>query len=887
VFPLADDGVITCKADTTKGERLPFVVTLRNGKPQDFVLLYGKDVEAGELNPRPIAGVLPALGAGLFHAARDKDGSEIDFVQVRNGDMQIELSVGKHWLSDLQLGDKRIVAESDAATSFVDYFCPDGTYPVGTTHPQGKADPGPVDIDKLTLEEEGPLRVVVKLEGWAKCSEPARVIIRVEAYANRPWLRIINSTEFLHTDARKSFVRQMGLNIPLNLGDAKWQVIAGGQDGPVNIPDGARAGLRQTTHLNYEAWSQQDGAHHIDIAQSGNRSRGWLAVGNKDCSVAAVVRNMWQEFPKEIVADQKDHCLKVYFRSPSMPLMDVRRYSNYPHESQGESAGTDANEIAKWYYGGDPWGVSKTDEVLLVFGKGFSDTKADGEREQRAGSGLALSLSKGSDGASQHPSPEDLASGNTLPQTARQWHPAGKLDGKTIDAIAADFNRQPLAYAGANRYLTTKVMLPDPAADSPDFARTNHNLGNIANFLIFHQKYWGWYGMWDYGDVLHNFKHGYGKMVDPDSILAALKTPPARREDAFAKSGFEQDYWPQHDWTFDNGRWGWSNTEGLSNLFMQTQYLRTGDRDLYFFIEAMARQVRDVTMRHPGSRFFGSGTRHGVQHWSDGDHEERQTTHSEFRYHYFLSGDQRTSDFSGQLTDGVYLKGTCSDHASHSGRLYGLLTRWEMTGDKEIARTLANYVHALITPRGIATNAPVKFPQGALAGDPGRVNDNNMFFVNFGALHALVEYYELTHDDALRKALVQFATDGTGPNMAIAFAARYADDPAPYRKAVEDRIKRHLYGQAYQWFSDDRANWTGLSAPEFHFPYLMFWANEELYTMGALPKEPAPSTVQLERMQRGCLYQGPPQRQDRGSWQDQYDREDMKDYCTPKRPIEP
>jgi hypothetical protein len=320
---------------------------------------------------------------------------------------------------------------------------------------------------------------------------------------------------------------------------------------------------------------------------------------------------------------------------------------------------------------------------------------------------------------------------------------------------------------------------------------------------------------------------------------------------------------------------------------MQTQYLRTGDRDIYFFIEAMARQVRDVTMRHPGSRFFGSGTRHGVQHWSDGDHEERQTTHSEFRYHYFLSGDQRTNDFSSQLAENVYLTGTDSGNANHSGRLYGLLTRWEMTGDKDIGHTLENYIHALTTPEGISTVAPVKFPQGLLAGAAEDVNDESMFFVNFGALHALLEYYELTHDSALRQALVQYAKDGRGPNMAVAFAARYADDPAPYRKALADRIKHHLYGQAYQWLSDDRANWTGLTAPEFHFPYLLFWANEELYTMGALPKEPMPSKAQIDRMKRNCLYQGPPQRQDRGSWQDQYDRQDMKEYCTPTRPIEP
>ena len=64
-----------------------------------------------------------------------------------------------------------------------------------------------------------------------------------------------------------------------------------------------------------------------------------------------------------------------------------------------------------------------------------------------------------------------------------------------------------------------------------------------------------------------------------------------------------------------------------------------------------------------------------------------------------------------------------------------------------------------------------------------------MFFLYFGAMHALLEYYELTHDEQLRKAIVRFASDGSkgdivddrssergGPLMPLAFAARYAED---------------------------------------------------------------------------------------------------------------
>ena len=50
--------------------------------------------------------------------------------------------------------------------------------------------------------------------------------------------------------------------------------------------------------------------------------------------------------------------------------MDVRRYSNYPHSSQGESnAGVDSPFwIDEYYYRRDPFvGTSKTHEMLLYF----------------------------------------------------------------------------------------------------------------------------------------------------------------------------------------------------------------------------------------------------------------------------------------------------------------------------------------------------------------------------------------------------------------------------------------------------------------------------------------------------------------------------------------
>ena len=274
---------------------------------------------------------------------------------------------------------------------------------------------------------------------------------------------------------------------------------------------------------------------------------------------------------------------------------------------------------------------------------------------------------------------------------------------------------RPWSTAAAKWYADdTKVILPTILPDDSRYPVENKNMEVGGKFLLFHQNYWNWYGMWDYGDVGHMFKPGYGNYIPAQKLLEVLKISPDQRGSypriggthrrqhpqrrrqrqnppnpkSSKRTWAQKDYWPQHDWAFDNGRWGWSNTEDLTNLYMQVQYLRTGDRDIYFCAQAAAREARDVIMRHNrDGHWFGAGTRHGVQHWSDGDHEPRQTTNTEFRYDYYLGDDMRSLDWADELTHNFYLKAPINSHngADHTARLYGLLFAWERSNDPRLA----------------------------------------------------------------------------------------------------------------------------------------------------------------------------------------------------------
>ena len=819
IFPLQPHPILRAEAGRGDGDEIRFRVTLRQGDDVPCRLVFGPTVSLGRLlTPMTVS---------------ERAGG----VDLDTGPLQVQIATGTEWLRRVRLRGRDVLRADGQPQAFVDFLRPDASgYRTGATHPTGSADPGPVTVTALTVEERG-LRTVVRLEAMAQSREPARVILRLEAWAGTPFLKITHTVEFLHADPRTAFLRRLGLRLPLALQPGSLSGLVGGQDGPVPLAPATQVGLTQTDHDSYRAWRAQAGQPWFETVESKARCRGWLDLRAADAGVCVVQRNLWQEAPKELRYDAADRALTVAYWPDSVPLMDLRRYSLYPHQAQGETVSANQRWVLDDYYANDPVkGISKTHETFLVF----------------------------------H-SPE--------------------LAPTDVDAVAADIQSRPLLYVGWDGYAQTGITMPlAPVADAA-FAKTNAATQDLADWWLFHQRAWGWYGMWDYGDVQHHYRDGYGRIFPPDVLGRILALPPKQRNEVKPGGDYPavMDYFTQNDWAYDNGRWGWSNTEGLVNHFMSQMYLRSGRRDLFFFIEANARHARDVDARHAG-KWFGRGTRHGVQHWSDGDHEERQTTFTEQRFHYLLTGEARTREWNRDLADNWYLKTPCSVHADHSGRSYGLLFRWEITGDPELGRVMKDYMRALATPEGIAISTPVAFPEAKASGPPRGLNDGNMFFHSFGAMHALLEYWYLTRDEQVGTSIIRTADDAVkrGPAAAgdllrktVAFAARQAPDPTPYRQALREWCAGGTGSRyAFQQVTHNRDHWTG----ETSFLYGnvsggLFWANDALYVLGALAPEPEPSPDTLramaEREQQPRLPRSP---LPRGSWQDEYDRPEFKDY---------
>jgi hypothetical protein len=123
-----------------------------------------------------------------------------------------------------------------------------------------------------------------------------------------------------------------------------------------------------------------------------------------------------------------------------------------------------------------------------------------------------------------------------------------------------------------------------------------------------------WYGFWNYGDIMHTY--------DED----------------------------RHVWRYDVGGYAWDNSELSPDLWLWYSFLRTGDADTFHIIENMTRHTRDVDIYHLG-RFKGLGSRHNVQHWGCSAKQLRISSAAYRRFHYYITGDERTGDVLHEVTN--------------------------------------------------------------------------------------------------------------------------------------------------------------------------------------------------------------------------------------------
>jgi hypothetical protein len=471
-------------------------------------------------------------------------------------------------------------------------------------------------ISNVTLEQRGPVRAVVKIEGKhadATGREWLPFVVRLYFYAGGEGIRVMHTIVY-DGDAEKDFIRGLGLrfSVPMRgeLYDRHIRFV--GEDGGL-FAEAVRGltGLRRdpgsavrkvqiageaTPPIRTWAPAVAEGLEHIAAfgdyslfqptpdsfeirkrtkagyswlnSAYGRRSAGVGFVGTPDGGMAFGIRNFWQSCPTELaIRDAATPTAEVtmWLWSPESRPMDLRFY----HDGMGQDTFAKQTAGLNITYEdyepgfGTPLGVARTSEMMLW----------------------------------------------ALPATPTRE--------RTV-ALAEELQNPPRVVATPAEYKAAEVFggaiwgLPDRS--TPGKAAVEDQLDFYFDTYKKEVEQRHWYGFWNFGDVMHSY--------DAD----------------------------RHVWRYDVGGFAWDNSELSTDLWLWYSYLRTGRADIFRMAEAMTRHTGEVDVYHLG-RFQGLGTRHGVMHWGDSSKQLRISTATNRRFYYYLTADERVGDLLRELLD--------------------------------------------------------------------------------------------------------------------------------------------------------------------------------------------------------------------------------------------
>lgn len=576
--------------------------------------------------------------------------------------------------------------------------------------------------ERITLEESGPLRVVVKLEGYHHSQQLDKqlfpFVIRLYFYAQSDQIKIVHS--FIYDgDHNKDLLKGIAVQFQMQATGDLWNRHVGfaGDTGmfyeAVQPMYGRRgdATLYKKQQLDGEfveldpehdpdlfeivtdnaSWDNfrllQNSCDHYSIvkrtkpqcalipAAFGNRSQGAVFFGDPSAIVAVGVRDFWQKYPMALEVDKatrQEPEITVWLWSKYGEAFDFRAYDTVSH---------------KHSYGGinnHPQGIANTNEILVKL--------------------------------------------------------FGQMPGKQqIIDFALDVQTDCLLVAEPKIYQDTKVFgtywcPPDPKYQIQAYEQA---LLGFIDFYINEVEQRRWYGFWDYGDVMHTY--------DP----------------------------VRHCWRYDVGGYAWQNTELCPTYVNWLVFLRTGDYRIYRFARAMTRHTSEVDVYHSG-KYAMLGTRHNVRHWGCGAKEPRISMAGHHRFFYYLTGDERVGDIMDFVKDADFATLVRDPMGSYFEKQEGFahirtgpdwssfvsnwMTRWERFNDRVYRDKILTGLDSIKqAPNRLASGSTFLYsPHDNIMRYMGEGNYQYHMVICFGGPEIWFELADLLEDDQLRDMLAQF-----------------------------------------------------------------------------------------------------------------------------------
>ncbi|MGW3119948.1 exo-rhamnogalacturonan lyase family protein [Streptomyces sp. NPDC001107] len=552
-------------------------------------------------------------------------------------------------------------------------------------------------VGEVTVEQEGPVRAVVRIDGKHRKGDRSWLpfSIRLYFYAGADSFRMVHTITYDGTQepgrASGDFIRGLGVRFSVPMRDASYDrhiriggegtgllreavkgitglrrdpgaAVQAAQYAGQKLPDPSTWDHRVTTRLQYiPEWGDytlaQLSADGFTLRKRTKKGYGWIGagggrrasgfgyVGGVSGGFSFGLRDFWEKHPAQLDirgAHTEEAEVTLWLWSPEAQPMDLRFY----HDGMGQDTYAKQLEGLNITYEdyepkfGTPYGIARTSELLFW---------------------------------------------------ANESTPTAETLAQQIEAVRV----LPQLAAPPRQLIKAKVFGPglysEPDRSTPAKAKIEDHLDFLFTYYKDQVEQRRWYGFWDYGDFMHSY----------DTV--------------------------RHQWRYDVGGYAWDNSELSPDIWLWMAYIRSGRADIFRFAEALTRHTGEVDVYHLGD-WAGLGTRHGVQHYADSAKQQRIANTTYRRYYYFLTADERVGDLmhANVDSDETFLvldpqrkvrtdPYTPDRHAlsigfgtDWSGLVSAWLTEWERKGPKwEKAKA-----RVLSTMEGIAAQ-PNGFVQGS------------------------------------------------------------------------------------------------------------------------------------------------------------------------------
>jgi len=630
-------------------------------------------------------------------------------------------------------------------------------------------------VRKATVEQSGPVRAVVKIEGVHKAEKASRewlpFTVRLYFYAGDAAVRMVHTIVF-DGDQEKDFIRGLGVafTVPMREQVHNRHVRFSGEGAglwaePVQPATGARrltaaagddlyaaqlAGTRipnkeqfdkqgQFLLSNWAVWDSyklvQPTAEGFTVQKRTNPRSCWLAagagtrasglafVGDVTGGLGIALRNFWQSYPTSLEvrnATAEAAELRVWLWSPDAPAMDLRHYDLRNHTLEASY-----EDVQPGFSTAN--GIGRTSELTL--------------------------------------------------------YPSAAVPARDETARQAQSNSEPPRLVCSPEYLHQVPVfgvwsLPDRS--TPLKRMVEDRINGALELYRKEIEQRRWYGFWDYGDVMHAYDPG------------------------------------RHTWRYDIGGYAWDNTELGTDLWLWYSFLRTGRAEVFRMAEAMTRHTSEVDTYHLG-RFAGLGSRHNVRHWGCGAKEARISQAAFRRFYYYITTDERTGDMMRSVVDVDYkvteidpmrLASPRTGTIPYPGRMRGgpdwlacvgnWMTEWERTGDNKYRdKILAGMDSIVKMPYGFMTGPNTLYGYDPATGELYPLVSDGFGTYNLqviqGGAEVVFELNQLIEHAGWQKAFLQYCRLTTAPKEVVARDMATATEGSDGSYAGVGRLAAYAY----------------------------------------------------------------------------------------------